>query len=552
MAFEFRLFALPFLISAIVSLVVALLVLQRQNAKGGAALALLMLQFALWAGANFVRWSLVDPNAQAFWIKLSHAVFVPAPLTFLVFIAQLTGRDRWLTQTNLLLLAIEPLLTILVIATSRFHSLFYKLFHPVVAHGFTEMAWDPGPWFWFNIVCSYLILLAAVLILLRALLHAGAYARVQLATVLVGCMIPWAVNAYAVFWPSATRDLEVTPLTAAASGLIFAYALFRQRLLDIVPVARSLLFEKLRDGVLVLDLNGRIVDANEAAQHILQIDGRAYGLQIWEILPHWRDFRETLDKSGPEVTFELQGRRDPSRYYDVSVISLLDSRGNHTGRLISIRDVTERKRTELELHKMNLRLRRQVRKISALHDELQEQAIRDPLTGLYNRRYLDETLEREFSRARRASYPISIILMDVDEFKRVNDTYGHKSGDRVLTVLGEIIRQNVRLGDIPCRYGGEEFVVVLPDTPIEIAAQRAEQIRQRFHAIHFFKGGDAVVPTLSLGVAAYPAHGRSAAKVLHAADRAMYIAKSSGGNKVLRYDDRKKRAALAPSEDSEP
>src|SRR5512140_93549 len=141
MAFELRVFALPFLVSAIVSLVVALIVLQRQNAKGGVALALLMLQFALWAGANFVRWSLVDPHAQVFWIKLSHAVFVPAPLTFLVFIAQLTGRDRWLTQTNLLLLFVEPLLTILAIATNP-AAVFYKLFHPVVAHGFTQMAWD--------------------------------------------------------------------------------------------------------------------------------------------------------------------------------------------------------------------------------------------------------------------------------------------------------------------------------------------------------------------------------------------------------------------------
>ncbi len=551
MTFEMRVFAMPFLVSAIVSLVIALIVLQRQNAKGGPALALLMLEFALWAGANFVRWSLPDPNAQVFWIRLSHAVFVPAPLTFLVFIAQLTGRDRLLTQRNLLLLAIEPLLTILVIATNDIHSFFYVRFHAVTAHGFTEMAWDAGPWFWFNIACSYVFLLVAVAILFRALVRSGPYARLQLATVLLGCVVPWGVNAYTLIWPSASQNLEVTPIAAAASGLIFAYALFRQRLLEIVPVARSLLFEKLRDGVLVLDMNGRIVDANEAAQHILQIDDAAYGSHLWDILPDWRDLGATADFTKPEVTFELQGRRDPSRFYDVSVISLLDNRGHQNGRLISIRDVTERKHAELKLHKMNLRLQRQVRKISALHEELQEQAIRDQLTGLYNRRYLDETLEREFSRARRASYPISVILMDVDEFKRVNDTYGHKSGDRVLTVLGEIIRQSIRAGDIPCRYGGEEFVVVLPETSIEIAAQRAEQIRQRFYSIGFFKGEDAVVPSLSLGVAAYPSHGRSSAKVLHAADRAMYTAKSSGGNQIVLYGDGKKSMAIPPSKDTE-
>ncbi len=550
MAFELRVFALPFLVSAVVSLLVALLVLQRQNAKGGVALALLLLEFALWAGANFVRWSLVDPNSQVFWIKLSHVVFVPAPLTFLVFIAQLTGRDRWLSQINLLLLAVEPVLTILVILINP-ASWFYKLFHPVAAHGFTEMAWDAGPWFWLDTAFSYLFLLGAVVILVRSLLGAGAYARIQLATVLAGCIIPWGVNAYVLFSPSAARNLELTPLAAAASGVIFTYALFRQRLLDIVPIARSRLFEKLRDGVLVLDTSSRIVDANEAAQRILQVDDRVYGRHIWDVVPHWREFGESADMSSPEVSFELQSRRDPSRYYDVSVISLLDPRGRQNGRLISIRDVTERKQTELALHKLNLRLQRQVKKISALHDELQEQAIRDPLTGLYNRRYLDETLEREFSRARRASYPISVILMDIDEFKRVNDTYGHKSGDRVLNVLGEIIRQSIRAGDIPCRYGGEEFVIVLPDTPVEIAVQRAEQIRQRFRAIHFFKGEEAVVPSLSLGIAAYPAGGRSAGKVLHAADRAMYTAKSAGGDRLLRYDEINKPASVPASKDSD-
>ena len=550
MAFEFRIFALPFLVAAIVSLVMALLVLQRQNTRASAALALLMLQFALWSGASFVRWSLIDPNAQVFWIRLSHAVFVPAPLTFLVFIAQLTGRDRRLTQTNLLLLAIEPLLTIFMIALNP-GSLFYRRFHPVLAHGFTEMAWDAGTWSWVNTACSYLFLLAAVIILLRALLQSGPYARVQLATVLVGCLVPWGVNAYVLITPAASQNLELTPLAAVAAGVVFSYALFRQRLLDIVPVARSFLFEKLQDGVLVLDMKGRIIDANEAAQRILQIGEASYGANIWDVLPQWREFGETVDVSREEVSFELQSRRDPSRYYDVSINTLHNHGGQQNGRLISLRDVTERKQSELALHKMNLRLQRQVKKISALHDELREQAIRDPLTGLYNRRYLDETLEREFSRARRASYPISVVLLDTDRFKSVNDTYGHKSGDRVLTVLGEIIRQSIRAGDIPCRYGGEEFVIVMPDTPIEIAAQRAEQIRQRFHAMRFFKGENAIVPSLSLGIAAYPSHGRSAGKVLHAADRAMYAAKSAGGNNAVRYDEVKKSVPVSSPKDSD-
>ncbi len=548
MPFEFRVYALPFLVSAIISLLVALVILQRQNVKGSLALALLMLQFALWAGADFVRWSLIDVDTQVFWLRLSHAVFVAAPLTFLIFVSQLTGQDRWLARPYYqALLALEPVLTMLVIATNDLHNLFYASFRPLTLHGFAEMGWRPGPWFWVNTVFSYLFLMAAAITLVRGMLHAGPYARVQLITVLIGCVLPWGINAFALLWPGAARNLEVTPLVAAPSGLIFYYALFRQRLLDIVPVARGLLFEKLTDGVLVLDANGRVLDVNVAARRILHLDEDPYGMDIWEIVPHWRSFGEQADVSGPETHFELESTRDPSHFYDVSVIAMPDGRGRENGRIISLRDITARKQAELELNKMNLRLQRQVEKVSALHDELKEQAIRDGLTGLFNRRYLDETLDREFSRARRASYVISIIMMDIDEFKRVNDTYGHKSGDRVLTALGEIIRQHVRAGDIPCRYGGEEFAIVLPETSIEIAVQRAEQIRQRFHTSRFFKGEDAVVPTLSIGIASYPAHGRSAAKVMHAADVAMYAAKSFGGNKAVRYDERKNAPALPPS-----
>ena len=538
MAFDYRLFAVPFIISGIISLVVALLVLQRLHVKGGLALALLMLQFAVWAGANAVRWSLVDPAAQVFWLMLAHAMLIPAPATFLIFVAQLTDTDRWLTRTSLLFLASEPIATILIIATNSSHLLYFSGFQPVAVRGFPEMAWGRGPWFWLNVACSYIFILVAAVILLRALLHAGPFVRVQLATVLAGCLLPWAVNIYALLAPSAGGQFELTPLAAAASGLIFAYALFRQRLLDIVPVARSLLFENLGDAVLVLDTNGRIVDANRAAKLVLRIQEDAYGRQIRDVVPQWRDFAPPSIAAGSETHFEVQGRLDPSRYYDVTAIDLRDARGRPNGRLISLRDITARRQTELELQRANLQLRRQVQKIGKLHAELQEQAIRDPLTGLYNRRYLDETLEREFSRARRAGYPISMLMMDVDQFKAVNDTYGHKAGDRVLRSLGEIIELCIRQSDIPCRFGGEEFVIVMPETSIETAAQRAEQIRLRFYSARFFKGGPPLTPTLSIGIAAYPAQGHSSGKLLHAADVAMYTAKSHGGNRTIRYDQR--------------
>ncbi len=542
MPVEFHAFTLPLIISGLMSLSVALLILQRRNVRGGLALAVLLLELSWWAGNGGIMSLLSKLSDQVFWLKLAHGVLMAVPLTFLIFVAQLTDSDHWLTRTNLLLLAMEPVLAFFLIWVNPAYFRFYSFFQSVSVNGFPEMIWGRGPAFWLNATYAYLLILVATVMLVRAFMRTGPYIRIQLGTVLIGCLLPWGINAYVLFSPNASRNLDLMPLWSVASGLVFAYALFRRRLLDIVPIARSLLFEKLGDGVLVLDTNGRILDANLAAQRIMQIGRYAYGKHIWDVIPQWRAFGEASHISSPEVHWELQSRIDPARYFDVSVVSLLDNRGRQNGRLISFRDITERKRAELELHKMNARLQRQVHKISALHDELREQAIRDSLTGLYNRRYLDETLDREFSRARRADYPISVIMMDIDEFKRVNDRYGHKAGDWVLKSLGDIVRLHIRVSDIPCRFGGEEFVIVLPETPIETAAQRADQIRTQFHSTRFFKTIHAIVPSLSIGVAAFPTHGKTADKVLQAADRAMYAAKSYGGNMVVQYGDRKKIA----------
>ena len=149
------------------------------------------------------------------------------------------------------------------------------------------------------------------------------------------------------------------------------------------------------------------------------------------------------------------------------------------------------------------------------------------MTGLFNRRYLTETLERELNLAKRKGHPISIILMDIDQFKSVNDTYGHKEGDRVLMELGKIIQARVRGSDIPCRYGGEEFVIVMPEANIETAVQRSHQIRLKFRSMKFFDENNGIVPTLSIGVASFPVHGNDLEDILNSADQTMYIAKQT-------------------------
>jgi len=169
-----------------------------------------------------------------------------------------------------------------------------------------------------------------------------------------------------------------------------------------------------------------------------------------------------------------------------------------------------------------------------LRENLRNQSIRDGLTGLFNRRYLEETLEREIHRAVREQAPLAIIFLDIDHFKSFNDEYGHEAGDAVLRQLGAFLTAQVRYEDIACRYGGEEFVVVLPDAAIGIAAQRAEGIRAGVKGMSVQVGGKTLQGiTLSLGVSALPEFEASGEVLMRAADAALYQAKAEGRDKVV-------------------
>ena len=168
-----------------------------------------------------------------------------------------------------------------------------------------------------------------------------------------------------------------------------------------------------------------------------------------------------------------------------------------------------------------------------LRDSLREQSIRDTLTGLYNRRYLEESLERELARASRDDGRLALFMLDVDHFKRYNDTQGHDAGDAVLRALGHELRDCSRTSDIACRYGGEEFTIVLPNTGIDDASAWAERLMRRVRGMEVRLGNRALPGvTVSMGLAIFPGHGVSPEALLRAADKALYEAKHAGRDRM--------------------
>jgi diguanylate cyclase (GGDEF)-like protein/PAS domain S-box-containing protein len=287
------------------------------------------------------------------------------------------------------------------------------------------------------------------------------------------------------------------------------------------------LFEAAQDGILILDAEtGAITDVNPFLINLLKYSREEFvGKKLWEV-GAFKDIKasqeafQALQKNGYIQYKDLPLRTKSGKLIPVEFVSNVYEEGNQKVIQCNIRDITQRKKTQDAVLKSEARLR--------------EQSIRDHLTGLYNRRYLEETLERELSRALRHQHSIGVIMLDVDDFKSFNDTYGHAAGDAILRELGDLLLKHVREDDVPSRYGGDELIIVLPEASKEVTRERAELIRKNAQHISIQteeKNIGAI--NLSLGVAVFPEDGKTSMAILKAADEALYRAKSEGGGQVV-------------------
>ena len=287
------------------------------------------------------------------------------------------------------------------------------------------------------------------------------------------------------------------------------------------------LFEAAQDGILILDANtGAITDVNPFLIKMLGYSREEFvEKKLWEVgafkdIEASQEAFEALQKNEYIRYEDLPLRAKSGRLIDVEFVSNVYLVGGEKVIQCNIRDITERIQAQEALLKSQALLR--------------EQSVRDHLTGLFNRRYMEETLERELLRASRKHLSLGIIMLDVDEFKHFNDTYGHAAGDAILRELGNLLLKHVRREDIPCRYGGDEFIIVLPDASQVVTSERAEHICKNAKQSHVqFEGQILEAVTLSLGVAVFPKDGSTSAAVLKAADDALYRAKHDGRGRVV-------------------
>jgi diguanylate cyclase (GGDEF)-like protein len=358
-------------------------------------------------------------------------------------------------------------------------------------------------------------------------------------------------------------------MMAAGTG---AYFLFLRRVLrhlnpsKVVPSRVRAALDTLAEGLLVLDNHGKIVLANQAFGQTVSrspedLMGRDASDLPWsrrtkeaEGGPHQAaeapPWSKVLDDGQPR-TGELMGLDSgdaKNSTFVVNATPIHDAAGTHRGVLASFDDVTDLENKRVELSETLDKLSQSSAEIQRQNVELEQLATRDPLTACFNRRSFFEQFEAHWSNSSRHNYSLSCVMLDIDHFKSINDTFGHQAGDKVLKQIAQVLHSAARDGDVVCRYGGEEFAVLLPHVGIDDATSAAERFRA---AIEAFRFPDMTV-TASLGVSTRNGETQDPQELLEQADKSMYVAKRGGRNQVVRWDKMPEDAEVDQSGDSRP
>ena len=532
-------FASILFINAAAALTIALILLRRPKKPGIQSMILMLVGLIFWSFSYAMITLSPTYTAKLFWLRVENIGIQIVPVLWFFFAMKYTYMDQWLSGKSVILVFwVIPIVSLLCILSNEWFHLYY-ISTRIATDAGGPLIISRGPMYWVSLTQSYSMYLAGLVALFNRFVRSRAIYRRQTPYLIGALVIPFTVNLIYQIAPGIIplfpAPVDLTPLSFTLTAGLLAAGIFGLRLLDIAPIARDNVMEYIPEMVFVLDEKERIIDANAVAQKWL---GKSFdeiiGREPLEVFQKWPQLLQRfffLEYTREEI--ELPG--DPPRTLETIITPIYNRSNEMEGRVILAYDITDRKNLEEELKTTNQALQVQLDENERLRVQLQEQAIRDPLTGAFNRRYLAEALDNETARATRENIPFSLIVLDVDHFKKVNDTYGHNCGDLVLQSLANFLTQNIRRSDILCRFGGEEFIILMPDASLESAYERAELFRRQFADMVTECGGKQVRSTFSAGVASFPIHANSGETLLGLADQALYRSKEDGRNRVTSY-----------------
>jgi diguanylate cyclase (GGDEF)-like protein len=497
------------------AMTLAHLVRQRQE-PGAVYLAYLAAAAIAWAGLDFWMVATGDPATREFAARLIYVPQAILVLAWLGFAFGYTGQHAQLRSGPAVLVASVGAVTILLVVAGDPES--WLVAGGSAGSGSFGLLPEFGPWkrihdgwSWAMIVFSSGVLALHVA---QSPRHVSRLTFVLGAPIIAGVTSVLTVGSWGI-----PEWVSLQPLGIAMAGAALGWGLLRFGERAVAPVARNVVVEEMEDAVVVLDRRGRIVDVNRSARD--RLDLRLLGPVPVALGATWSSVARELGEAGMTVSerVELPVVGGEMHTFEMSV-TLLGPQGGRDRQVLVLRDIT--RQVEME------------RELGEAKDSLEKLANTDELTELANRRSLLQQLKAEVDRAHRYQRPLSLVLLDLDHFKRVNDTYGHAVGDDVLRATARAMEHVCRDLDLPGRMGGEEFAVLLPETDPEGAQIVADRLRIEIARCLHEPGGDASFRvTASLGVATLvPGSDRDIENLMQAADEALYRAKELGRNRV--------------------
>jgi len=503
------------LTAGIFTLILGMWSLKYRSKNGTIPFAGLMFCSAIHSAGYAFELSSVNLHEVLFWSDIQYIGTEFLPVFYLAMSMVYTGNYRRGSRVLLIFMAIFALLTLGVHHTTEEHGLYYRNIILNQSSGLTTIIFTRGPWYILNSAYINLSLLAGSLLYTGFIFKAPGEYRKQASLMLGGTLLPWA--GYALYLAGASPyNLDLTPVMLTAASPLWAVALFRYKLLDLAPVARDYIFESMADGMIIIDTRERLVDFNHAAAHVFPcIRKKTVGQEIRRVLSSYPDIIRMLtgehEKTSLEIKTDADGTVD---HYRIQITPLLNKKNSETGKIIALMNTTEE---------------------TALMAELQQLATTDELTGILNRREFISNAEKEIFRAKRYGRNCTLIMFDLDHFKKINDSYGHSEGDRALKHVVDIVKNNIREIDLFGRFGGEEFTLFLPEVDSDSGVQTAERLRMSINDSEFSVNGVLTNITASFGVSEFSGNFISPEELIKKADEAMYFAKKSGRNKTALY-----------------
>ncbi len=501
----------------------AVLARRRPDFPGRREFIRMMLAAVWWSVAAAFENFVLAPDSKVFWAEMAWPGIVATPTFWAMFVWIYCRGERGLNGAPIRAVVWGlPLVAWGLALSNDLHRQIYRTATPMGDAPGAPILYEHGPLFFIIVAFCYFCLLLGLLAAIVAAQWAPSVYRRRYFGFLVAALIPFFGSIGYVSGVFYLFGFDPTPFCFLLTGGVFFWQVERRRLFSLPPVALRPLLDGLPDAVLVLDDDGTVVEANAAALPLASADGASpVGRPLLPALAE--TLAPLLQRGEADVESELRlGSGD--RIHEVR-IRPLSHQGRWLGRMLVLKDITRRKEVER-------RLTEELKANRALQERLHDQANRDLLTGLRNRNFLHGVRDALLAEVRAGRGPLAAVMIDLDRFKELNDTWGHPAGDACLRATALFLKGRVRHDDLIVRIGGEEILVLLPQTSAQQAAAGVERWRADYCAQPMILRGQAVGVSFSAGIAECFGAGADWEQLILRADQALCQAKGGGRNRV--------------------